>query len=139
GDLCQGFAAWPRARASGERSAVLRFGASRRANAAYEGASRRRRAVRGGKDRRLDTPESRDQGSRATAHCRLGEESNSQEIGTDPIFQDRYGLALTTASAEARDAYVAGVDCLLAANAGVEQHFRRAIEADPAFALAQIG
>jgi hypothetical protein len=69
----------------------------------------------------------------------VGENSNTEEIGTDPIFYDRYGLSLTTTSAEARDAYIAGVDCLLAANAGVDAHFRRAIEADPAFALPQIG
>jgi tetratricopeptide (TPR) repeat protein len=69
----------------------------------------------------------------------VGEKSNIQEIGTDPILYDRYGLLLTTASAEARDAYIAGVDCLLAANAGVDAHFRRAIEADRVFALPQIG
>jgi hypothetical protein len=31
---------------------------------------------------------------------------------------DRYGLAVSTTSAAARDAYVAGVDCVLAAQAG---------------------
>jgi tetratricopeptide (TPR) repeat protein len=55
------------------------------------------------------------------------------------MLKDRYGLSLSTASSEARDAYVAGVDCLLAANAGVEGHFSRAMEADPSFALPQIG
>ncbi len=52
------------------------------------------------------------------------------------MLQDRYGLTLTTSSAAARDAYVAGVDCILMANAGVEEHLGRAIEADPGFALA---
>lgn len=51
------------------------------------------------------------------------------------MLQDRYGLTLTTSSAAARDAYVAGVDCILAATAGAEQQLGRAIEADPAFAL----
>ena len=55
------------------------------------------------------------------------------------MLKDRYGLSITTSSTEARDQYVAGVDALLAASAGVENHFRRAIEADPAFALPQIG
>ena len=55
------------------------------------------------------------------------------------MLSDRYGLSVSTASEEARDQYVAGVDALLAANAGVEDHFRRAIEADPAFALPQVG
>ena len=55
------------------------------------------------------------------------------------MLKDRYGLSVSTTSNEARDAYVAGVDCLLAANAGVEGHFSRAIEADPSFALPQIG
>jgi len=55
------------------------------------------------------------------------------------MLNDRYGLPVSTTSTEARDAYVAGVDCLLAANAGVERHFSRAIEADPSFALPQIG
>jgi len=50
---------------------------------------------------------------------------------------DRYGLPLTS-SAAARDAYVAGVDCILSANAGAEEHLGRALAADPDFALAQI-
>lgn len=52
------------------------------------------------------------------------------------MLQDRYGLALSTVSAAARDAYVAGVDSILAATAGAERHLGRAIEADPGFALA---
>jgi len=43
---------------------------------------------------------------------------------------------LSTASAAARDAYVAGVDCILAATTGAERHLGRAIEADPGLALA---
>ena len=43
------------------------------------------------------------------------------------MLQDRYGFALTTASPEARDAYVAGVDLSLSANHGAEEQFRRAI------------
>jgi Tfp pilus assembly protein PilF len=50
---------------------------------------------------------------------------------------DRYGFRLST-SAEARDAYVAGVDCVLSANPGAEEHLGRALAADPACALAQI-
>jgi len=50
---------------------------------------------------------------------------------------DRYGLPLSTTAA-ARDDYVAGVDCILSANAGAEEHLGRALAADPAFALAQI-
>ena len=41
------------------------------------------------------------------------------------MLQDRYGFALTTASAEARDAYVAGVDLSLSANHGAEEQFGR--------------
>jgi tetratricopeptide (TPR) repeat protein len=48
---------------------------------------------------------------------------------------DRYGLELSTASAAARDAYVAGGDCLLSANAGGEAHLLAAVAADPQFAL----
>lgn len=52
--------------------------------------------------------------------------------------QDRYGNALSTVSDAARDAYVAGVDRLLAAQPGVEQAFEAAIAADDGFALAHI-
>ena len=55
------------------------------------------------------------------------------------MLADRYGLAVSTASDAARDAYVAGADCILAATAGWREHFGRAIEADPGFALAHIG
>jgi len=46
---------------------------------------------------------------------------------------------LTTASAAARDAYVAGVDLLLAAGDGAEPEFRKAIACDDGFALAHVG
>jgi hypothetical protein len=55
------------------------------------------------------------------------------------MAEDRYGLAVSTASAAARDAYVEGVDGLLSANAGAEAAFDRAIAADPGFALAHVG
>lgn len=50
---------------------------------------------------------------------------------------DRYGLPISS-SAAARDAYVAGVDCILSANTGAEEHLGRALAVDPGFALAQI-
>jgi hypothetical protein len=48
------------------------------------------------------------------------------------MLTDRYGLSVSTSSQAARDAYVVGVDCLLAATAGYREHLGRAIEADPA-------
>ena len=54
------------------------------------------------------------------------------------MLQDRYGFALTTASAEARDAYVAGVDLSLSANHGAEEAFRRAIACDEGLAVAHV-
>ena len=52
---------------------------------------------------------------------------------------DRYGLALSTTSAAARDAYVEGVDLLLTVYPGAAAAFDRAIAADPGFALAHVG
>lgn len=52
------------------------------------------------------------------------------------MLADRYGLALSTSSIAARDAYVAGADCLLSAAFGDASHLAQAIEADPGFALA---
>ena len=52
------------------------------------------------------------------------------------MLQDRYGFGLTTASSEARDAYVAGVDLSLSANWGAEGEFRRAIACDAGLAVA---
>jgi Tfp pilus assembly protein PilF len=54
------------------------------------------------------------------------------------MLADRYGLPLSTRSTAARDAYVAGVDGLLAANVGAETCFERALVCDPDFALAHI-
>jgi hypothetical protein len=51
---------------------------------------------------------------------------------------DRYGLALTTSSAAAADAYVEGVDLLLSVQPGAEAAFERAVAADPGFALGHI-
>ena len=55
------------------------------------------------------------------------------------MLTDRYGLEVTTTSVAARDAYVAAVDCLLAAGAEGEQAFAAVIALDPAFALAHAG
>ena len=52
--------------------------------------------------------------------------------------EDRYGLPLTTESPRAVDAYVDGVDRLLAVQPGADRCFRLAIDADPGFALAHI-
>ena len=54
------------------------------------------------------------------------------------MLQDRYGNSLTTSSTAARDAYVAGVDRLLGADAKIEDAFLTAIAADDGFALAHI-
>ena len=51
---------------------------------------------------------------------------------------DRFDLPITSASAEAVDDYVTGVDLLLSANTGAEQRLARAIAHDPDFALAHI-
>ncbi|WP_119422061.1 tetratricopeptide repeat protein [Desertibaculum subflavum] len=52
------------------------------------------------------------------------------------MLTDRYGLALTTSSPAARDAYVAGCDCTLSAAYGDAALLTRAVEADPDFAVA---
>jgi tetratricopeptide (TPR) repeat protein len=54
------------------------------------------------------------------------------------MLADRYGLPVSTSLEAARDAYVAGADCILSATAGWREHLGRAIEADPSFALAHI-
>lgn len=53
------------------------------------------------------------------------------------MLEDRYGVALSTGSPRARDAYVRGVDSILSATAGFERHLAEALAADPQFALAQ--
>ncbi|UFZ03077.1 tetratricopeptide repeat protein [Bradyrhizobium ontarionense] len=53
--------------------------------------------------------------------------------------EDRYGLQLSTASAEAAAAYREGIDLLLAFWPGATAAFERAIMLDPDFALAHAG
>jgi tetratricopeptide (TPR) repeat protein len=52
------------------------------------------------------------------------------------MLTDRYGLAVPTASPDARDAYVEGCDLLLTAYPGAIAALDRAIDADPGFAAA---
>ena len=54
------------------------------------------------------------------------------------MLRDRYDNALTTGSAAARDAYAEGMDLFLAADAGAETAFARAVGEDPDFALAHL-
>ena len=54
------------------------------------------------------------------------------------MLTDRYGLAVSTASAAARDAYVEGCDLLMTVYPGASAAFERAIAADPDFALAHV-
>ena len=53
-------------------------------------------------------------------------------------YEDRYGQPLTTSSRAAVDAYIEGADRLLSVQPGAETYVRRAIDADPSFALAHI-
>jgi tetratricopeptide (TPR) repeat protein len=55
------------------------------------------------------------------------------------MLRDRYDLALTTASAAARDAYVQASDLALTFYPGAADAYDRAIAADPGFALAHAG
>jgi len=55
------------------------------------------------------------------------------------MFQDRYGLPVSTTSTAALEAYVEGVDRFLSANAGADLSFERAIALDPGLAVAHIG
>ena len=52
---------------------------------------------------------------------------------------DRYGLALSTSSAAARDAYVQGYDLALTFYPGAIEAFDRALAADPGLAMAHAG
>jgi tetratricopeptide (TPR) repeat protein len=54
------------------------------------------------------------------------------------MLKDRYGNELSTSSAAARDAYVRGVDSLLAATPGTDRAFADAVAADEGFALGHI-
>ena len=53
-------------------------------------------------------------------------------------LQDRYGNPLGTQSVAARDAYLAGVDSLMAATPGMDTAFQKSVEADENFALGHI-
>jgi tetratricopeptide (TPR) repeat protein len=55
------------------------------------------------------------------------------------MLTDLYDLALSTASAAARDAYVEGCDLALTFYPGAARAYDRAIAADPGFALAHAG
>jgi tetratricopeptide (TPR) repeat protein len=55
------------------------------------------------------------------------------------MLADRYGLALSTASATARDAYVQACDLALTFYPRAAEAYDRAIAADPGFALAHAG
>ena len=55
------------------------------------------------------------------------------------MLKDRYDLALTAASAAARDAYVKASDLALTFYPGAIEAYDRAIAADPAFAVAHAG
>jgi hypothetical protein len=55
------------------------------------------------------------------------------------MLTDRYDLALSTASAAARDAYVQASDLALTFYPGAAETYDRAIAADPIFALAHAG
>ncbi|MCX7365077.1 MAG: tetratricopeptide repeat protein [Alphaproteobacteria bacterium] len=54
------------------------------------------------------------------------------------MLKDRYGNELSTDSAAARDAYVEGVDRLLAGSPGMDASFQEAATADDGFALAHM-
>src|SRR5262249_49950506 len=54
------------------------------------------------------------------------------------VCEDRYGNALTTSSRRACDAYIDGVDRLLAAGTDIDTTFQEAVALDEGFALAHI-
>ena len=53
--------------------------------------------------------------------------------------QDQYDQPISTTSEAAQDAYINGITRFLAADAGIDTTFRRAIEADDSFALPHLG
>src|SRR5690349_24505919 len=55
------------------------------------------------------------------------------------MLKDQYDLTLTTASADARDAYVEASGLALTFYPGAVEAYDRAIAADPGFALAHAG
>src|SRR4051794_18697518 len=65
-------------------------------------------------------------------------ERNYAEIGGGGFLMltDRYGLALSTASAAAQDAYVQASELALTFYPGAAEAYDRALAADPGFALA---
>jgi pentatricopeptide repeat protein len=54
------------------------------------------------------------------------------------MFNDRYGLPLSTASQAAADAFVEGVDLMLSNNPDPAERFQAAIDADEGFAMAHV-
>jgi len=54
-------------------------------------------------------------------------------------FEDRYGNAITCATSQAQDHYIAGVDHLLSSTYGGVEAFEAAVTADPQFALGFVG
>lgn len=52
--------------------------------------------------------------------------------------RDQYDNAMSTSSDAARDAYVAGLDLLLAGEPGITDAFRRCVGADPGFVLGHV-
>ena len=67
--------------------------------------------------------------------ARTGRKHSTTLCYEERMLHDRYGLVLSTASAEARDAYVDAVDRMLASRGGIEAALAAAIAADPEFAL----
>lgn len=55
------------------------------------------------------------------------------------MLKDRYDNLLSTDSAPARDAYIEAVDLFLSSNAGVDDMFQKALDADEKFCLAHLG
>ena len=52
---------------------------------------------------------------------------------------DRYGLEITTSSAQAAEHFQDGMDRLLSYSAGAEDAFTAALDADPGLAVAHTG
>jgi hypothetical protein len=58
------------------------------------------------------------------------------DVPVQRVYRDRYGLPLTTSSAEAAERRAAFLDRRLSADAGAVECLQQAIEADPRFAVA---
>src|SRR5829696_8828420 len=76
---------------------------------------------------------------RREQYAQSGASSDDTGDGGGDMLTDRYGLAVSTSVAAARDAYVEGVDLLLTVYPGAASSFDRAIAADPDFALPHVG